>query len=96
MANKKTTIEATEKPAKKAAANVFKKMRVNLDLNQHEFWSRVGVTQSGGSRYESGRKVPAPTKTVVDLAYAPAKKALEALAKLRGVTVDELIKGAAL
>jgi transcriptional regulator with XRE-family HTH domain len=26
--------------------------------NQSEFWSRFGVTQSGGSRYESGRALP--------------------------------------
>ena len=26
--------------------------------NQSDFWSRFGVTQSGGSRYESGRNLP--------------------------------------
>ena len=29
-------------------------------LNQKDFWSRYGVTQSGGSRYESGRNIPRP------------------------------------
>lgn len=28
--------------------------------NQAEFWSRFGVTQSGGSRYEHGRAIPRP------------------------------------
>lgn len=28
--------------------------------NQRDFWSRYGVTQSGGSRYESGRNIPKP------------------------------------
>jgi transcriptional regulator with XRE-family HTH domain len=27
-------------------------------LNQLDFWKRYGVTQSGGSRYESGRGIP--------------------------------------
>ena len=29
-------------------------------LNQKDFWTRYGVTQSGGSRYESGRNVSKP------------------------------------
>lgn len=29
-------------------------------LNQKDFWKRYGVTQSGGSRYESGRNIPKP------------------------------------
>jgi DNA-binding transcriptional regulator YiaG len=34
--------------------------RKKLNLNQTEFWTRYGVTQSGGSRYESGRNIPKP------------------------------------
>ena len=34
--------------------------RQSLGETQTEFWTRFGVTQPGGSRYESGRKVPAP------------------------------------
>ena len=26
-------------------------IRMSLGLNQDEFWTRIGVTQSGGSRY---------------------------------------------
>jgi predicted transcriptional regulator len=36
----------------------LREIRQKLDLNQQEFWSKVGVTQSGGSRYESGREMP--------------------------------------
>ena len=39
-------------------------------LNQSEFWSRYGVTQSGGSRYESGRAMPGPLKLLVQLHLA--------------------------
>ena len=34
-------------------------------LNQSAFWSRFGVTQSGGSRYESGRSIPRPTAMLI-------------------------------
>jgi hypothetical protein len=37
-----------------------------LRLNQTEFWNRLGVTQTCGSRYESGHTVP---KSVAVLAY---------------------------
>ena len=32
--------------------------RKKANLNQSDFWKRYGVTQSGGSRYESGRSIP--------------------------------------
>lgn len=35
--------------------------------NQSEFWHRFGVTQSGGSRYESGRSVPKPVRLLMYL-----------------------------
>ncbi|HEU4854198.1 MAG TPA: transcriptional regulator, partial [Nitrosospira sp.] len=38
-------------------------------LNQHDFWSKVGVTQSGGSRYESGRNMPRPVRELVRLVH---------------------------
>lgn len=34
--------------------------RLKEGVNQKDFWSRYGVTQSGGSRYESGRNIPKP------------------------------------
>lgn len=42
-------------------------VRLARGENQQQFWSRFGVTQSGGSRYESGRNVPAPTGKLVML-----------------------------
>ena len=38
-------------------------------MNQLEFWKRVGVTQSGGSRYESGRNIPRPVQLLLTLVY---------------------------
>lgn len=36
-------------------------------LNQSEYWTRFGVTQSGGSRYESGRGMPKPLTLLIRL-----------------------------
>ncbi len=44
-------------------------IRRRLRLNQHEFWSRIGVTQSGGSRYESGRRMPKPVRELLRLVH---------------------------
>jgi len=44
-------------------------IRRRLRLNQHEFWSRIGVTQSGGSRYESGRTMPKPVRELLRLVH---------------------------
>lgn len=44
-------------------------IRRNRGMNQGEFWSRVGVTQSGGSRYENKRKIPKPVAELVRLQH---------------------------
>jgi predicted transcriptional regulator len=41
--------------------------RKKLGINQMDFWKRYGVTQSGGSRYESGRNMPKPLKVLISL-----------------------------
>lgn len=46
-----------------------KEIRRNLGMNQHEFWTRIGVTQSGGSRYESGRTMPRPVRELLRLVH---------------------------
>ena len=33
--------------------------------NQSAFWTKFGVTQSGRSRYESGRNLPKPLKVML-------------------------------
>ena len=44
-------------------------LRHRLGLNQQQFWSAVGVTQSGGSRYESGRNMPRPVQHLLRLVH---------------------------
>ena len=87
-----TTKSTTEKPAKKPPSiRNYRELRRKMDISQFEFWSRIGVTQSGGSRYETMRKVPKPTQTVIDLPSGPLNAAVERLAAMRGITVAELI-----
>lgn len=72
--SKKVTIDA---------AFVIKK-RQALRLNQYEFWTPLGVTQSGGSRYESGRTIPRPTRKLIYLVHVAGLDAatLQAIAKV--------------
>lgn len=46
-----------------------REIRRKLGLNQQEFWSQIGVTQSGGSRYESGRNMPKPVRELLRLVH---------------------------
>jgi len=46
-----------------------REIRRKLGLNQQQFWSTIGVTQSGGSRYESGRNMPKPVKELLRLVH---------------------------
>ncbi len=61
--------------------------RKKSGMNQNAFWTRFGVTQSGGSRYESGRDIPTPTSMLIwllesgritDQDLADAQKAVKA------------------
>lgn len=54
----------------KAAEKIdAREIRRKLGLNQSQFWSKIGVTQSGGSRYESGRNMPRPVQTLLRLVH---------------------------
>lgn len=44
-------------------------IRRKLGLNQQDFWTQIGVTQSGGSRYESGRNMPKPVRELLRLVH---------------------------
>lgn len=57
--------------------------RARLKLNQTAYWSRVGVTQSGGSRYESGRKIPKPVQILLQVVYGSPRQCETIVQKLR-------------
>ena len=67
----------------------LRKLRRDLGMNQHAFWSAVGVTQSGGSRYETGRSMSNPVRELVRLVHLEGIN----LAKVRG---DHCLAGAEL
>ena len=46
-----------------------REIRRKLGLNQQQFWPLIGVTQSGGSRYESGRRMPAPVRELLRIVH---------------------------
>jgi DNA-binding transcriptional regulator YiaG len=56
----------------KSAVNLTK-LRQKAGLSQSEFWERVGITQSGGSRYEQGQLVRKPLRMLLTMAYGSPK-----------------------
>lgn len=60
--------------------------RKALGLNQVEYWKKVGITQSGGSRYESDRNIPEPVQMLADLVHLPEEKSANTLKELRSNT----------
>lgn len=46
-----------------------REIRKKLGLNQLEFWGQIGVTQSGVSRYESGRSMPKAVRELLRLVH---------------------------
>jgi hypothetical protein len=47
--------------------NDLKKYRVSKRESQEKFWGRFGVTQSSGSRFETGLAIPAPVALLLKL-----------------------------
>lgn len=55
-------------------------IRWKLGMNQTDFWSPFGVTQSCGSRYELGRNIPRPVQILLAAKHGKAAAKREALA----------------
>ena len=59
-----------------------RRLRRDAGLNQARFWTRLGITQSGGSRYEVGsRRIPLHVALLVTLVYG--RDPMKTLRKLR-------------
>jgi transcriptional regulator with XRE-family HTH domain len=66
-------------------------LRDRMGMKQSDFWKRILVTQSGGSRYETGRTIPKQVLLLIHLAYAETKGAERLLKELRnGKSVETL------
>ncbi|MDR0588590.1 MAG: hypothetical protein LBG61_06445 [Burkholderiales bacterium] len=59
-------------------------LRRVLHLNQGEFWGRLGVTQSGGSRYENGtRSISKAVEMLLSIVYGSEEECAALVKKLR-------------
>lgn len=61
----------------------LKALRRALRINQTTFWKGLQATQSGGSRYESGRNIPASIRALVILVFGSEQHARQQLDALR-------------
>ena len=52
---------------RKSAPHELRRLRIAKRESQERFWSRFGVTQSSGSRFETGLAVPAPVAILLRL-----------------------------
>lgn len=59
-----------------------KAKRIKLGLSQTEFWHPLAVSQSGSSRYESGRDIPEPVQMLYLIRYGTAKQSQAMIEKL--------------
>ncbi|HZV67431.1 MAG TPA: helix-turn-helix transcriptional regulator [Telluria sp.] len=47
--------------------SALRQFRISKRESQEKFWGRFGVTQSSGSRFETGLGIPAPVAILVKL-----------------------------
>ncbi|QOY96835.1 helix-turn-helix domain-containing protein [Massilia sp. UMI-21] len=50
-----------------AAPHELRRLRIRKRESQEKFWSRFGVTQSSGSRFETGVLIPPPVAILLRL-----------------------------
>lgn len=67
-------------------------LRDRMGMKQAKFWKRISVTQSGGSRYETGRTIPKQVLLLIHLAYGKTKEAERLLKELRNGKSEETLK----
>jgi transcriptional regulator with XRE-family HTH domain len=61
-----------------------REIRIASGLNQQTFWAALGVTQSGGSRYENRRRLPRPLQILLWL-YVTKRLTLDELLEAKQV-----------
>lgn len=64
-----------------------RELRKKAGMNQGDFWGRFGVTQSGASRYESGRDLPGPLNILLNIAFQSPAKSTATVEMLRAKKV---------
>jgi DNA-binding transcriptional regulator YiaG len=70
--------------AMKVTARRVIRWRARSRLSQHDFWARVGVTQSSGSRYEAGQAaLPRSVQRLLVIAYGRSLQKHRELVRLK-------------
>ncbi len=59
--------DACNRPARASEQLGLRQFRISKRESQATFWARFGVTQSSGSRFETGLGVPPPVALLVKL-----------------------------
>ena len=59
--------EACNLPVRASSLAGLRQFRISKHESQATFWARFGVTQSSGSRFETGLGVPPPVALLVKL-----------------------------
>lgn len=54
--------------------DVARKLREQSGLTQRVFWNSLGLTQSGGCRYEGGHAIPKPVRILLFAVYVAGLK----------------------
>lgn len=52
-------------------------------LTQSDFWNKIDVSQSSGSRYEHGRRIPMQVRLLLQIVYGTPKQATAVVDWLR-------------
>ncbi|OON64596.1 transcriptional regulator [Massilia sp. KIM] len=60
-------VQAAAAGALRMAPHELRRLRISKRESQEKFWSRFGVTQSSGSRFETGLAIPAPVAILLRL-----------------------------
>ena len=68
MPKKSTKTRSTKTRSTKTRVDP-RTLRRSLGLKQETFWAALGTTQSGGSRYETGRQMPPSVAMLLDAIY---------------------------
>ncbi|HEY1995766.1 XRE family transcriptional regulator [Paraburkholderia sp.] len=63
------SVEASEVTSSTVDRNLIIAYRKTKKESQRRFWARFGVTQSRGSRFESGAEIPPPVSILLGLYF---------------------------
>lgn len=62
----------------------IKRLREQQKLDQASFWNPVGISQSGGSRYEARGRIPQPVQMLLTIRYGTNSQRSRVMQQLLG------------